>query len=102
MLKTQVPEIGRFHVITWEPVDNSKLVTRLGPERAGELRGHALGFMFRRTGGSRSSGPKRHESSVRTVVQLAPCGRTPRNYPRPQARSNIDARTFGLRPKVRK
>jgi uncharacterized SAM-binding protein YcdF (DUF218 family) len=28
MLKTQVPEIGRFHVITWQPVYDGKLVTR--------------------------------------------------------------------------
>jgi uncharacterized SAM-binding protein YcdF (DUF218 family) len=28
MLKTQVPEIGRFHVITWEPVYDGKPVTR--------------------------------------------------------------------------
>jgi uncharacterized SAM-binding protein YcdF (DUF218 family) len=28
MLKTQVPGIGRFHVITWEPVYDGQLVTR--------------------------------------------------------------------------
>jgi uncharacterized SAM-binding protein YcdF (DUF218 family) len=28
MLKTQVPDIGRFHVTTWEPVYDGELVTR--------------------------------------------------------------------------
>jgi uncharacterized SAM-binding protein YcdF (DUF218 family) len=28
MLKTQVPEIGRVHVITWEPVYDGRLITR--------------------------------------------------------------------------
>lgn len=28
MLKYQLPEIGRFHVITWEPAYNGQLVTR--------------------------------------------------------------------------
>lgn len=28
MLKTQLPEVGRFHVITWEPAYDGQLVTR--------------------------------------------------------------------------